>query len=144
MRLERLCAMDLVYVGGAHVLRPYGNEAGLGWGAGEGTVTGERLSGDVRWSNHPTRRGDGTMLPNVRGLITTTDNAHVMFDLTGRTVWVEIHGETTGRQLLMTLFEAEDERYTWLNNIVCISEGAIDPVKLSSHFEVHTCHSDML
>jgi len=135
--------MDLQYVGGFHMARPYGNESGLGWGVGEGTVEGELLSGAVQWSNQPRRRGDGTMLPNARGVITTGDGGEVLFDLTGRTVWVEREGERVGRQLLMALFESEDERYNWLNNAVCMAEGVIDPETLIIHFEIHVCQSDL-
>ena len=46
--------------------RPYGNESGLGWGGGDGMVTGEQLSGEAQWSNQPRLRGDGVMLLNVR------------------------------------------------------------------------------
>ena len=144
MRLERLCSMDLRYVGEVHVVRPYGNEAGLAFGTGLGTVEGERLSGAVTWSNHPTRRGDGTMLPNARAAIRTDDDAVVMLDLTGRTVFVEAAGQTVGRQLLLALFESEDERYAWLNDAVCVAEGAIDGETFVSHFEIHVCHSDLV
>jgi hypothetical protein len=144
MRLERLCTVELRYVGGVELLRPYGNEAGLGYGGGVGTVEGERLSGSIRWSNHPLRRGDGVMLPDVRGAITTADAATVILEFTGRTVFVELEGETVGRQLLMTLLTSEDERYSWLNNTVAIAEGAIDPEKLEAHLEVHLCHSDLV
>lgn len=143
MRLEHLCSIDLKYVGGFHLVRPYGNESGLGWGVGDGTVTGGRLNGTVQWSNQPRRRGDGAMLPNARGVITTGEGAEVLFDLTGRTVWVERGNETVGRQLLMALFEAADERYAWLNNTVCIAEGVIDPT-LVVHFEVHLCASELV
>ncbi len=143
MRLEPLCALDLNYVGGVHLVRPYGNESGLAWGVGEGTVTGDRLGGKARWSNHPRRRGDGAMLPNARGVITTGEGAEILFDLTGRTVWVERGGESVGRQLLMTLFESADERYAWLNNTVCISEGVIVAETLVIHIEVNLCHSEL-
>ena len=144
MRLDRLCGMDLRYTTDFHLARPYGNESGIGWGLGEGTVTGDRLTGPMHWSNQPNRRGDGSMLPNVRGVITTPDSAEVFFDLTGRTVFVDRDGETVGRQLLMTLFESEDARYSWLNNLVCMTEGAIDPVRASAHFEVFICSSDLV
>ncbi|MBA2559610.1 MAG: DUF3237 family protein [Propionibacteriales bacterium] len=136
--------MELAYTSDFHLVRPYGNESGIGWGIGDGTATGDRLSGDVRWSNQPRRRGDGVMLPNARGVITTGEDAEVFFDLTGRTVFVEKDGGTVGRQLLMTLFESEDERYAWLNNKVCMTEGAIDPERATSHFEVHICESDLV
>lgn len=144
MRLEKLCEMDLKYVGGFHMIRPYGNEAGIGWGVGDGSVTGERLSGAVRWSNQPRRRGDGSMLPNARGVIVTPDGADVLFDLTGRTTWVEQGGTSVGRQLLMTLFESEAEAYSWLNNTLCVAEGRIDPETLVLHLDVHLCHSEIV
>jgi hypothetical protein len=142
MHLEKLCVLELAYVGDFHYVSPYAGESGAGWGRGEGTATGERLSGAVQWSNHPTGRGDGVMLPAARGVITTPEGADVVFDLTGRTVFVEHHGETVGRQLLMTLFESDDERYAWLNQTVCITEGAIDPVRKVMRMAVHLCHPE--
>jgi hypothetical protein len=144
MRLNRLCSMDLSYTDGFHLIRPYGGEAGLGWGIGTGTVEGERLRGTVAWSNHPARRGDGAMLPAVRGVITTEDNSEVLFDMSGRTVWVDQNGAVTGRQLLMGLFESEADPYVWMNNSVCVVEGAIDSQTLVVHFEVHECLTDLV
>jgi hypothetical protein len=144
MRLKSLCSMDLSYTGGFHLIRPYDGESGLGWGVGAGTVSGDRLRGTVQWSNHPARRGDGAMLPAVRGMILTEDGAKVVFDLTGRTVWVDADGVSTGRQLLLGLFESEHEAYRWMNDSVCIVEGAIDPETLIVHFEVHECLSDLV
>ena len=144
MRLEHLCSMELRYTTDFHLARPYGNESGVGWGLGEGSVSGDRISGSAQWSNQPNRRGDGVMLPNTRGVVTTADSAEVLFDLTGRTVFVDRDGETVGRQLLMALFESEHDRYSWLNNVVCMAEGAIDPVRAAAHFEVFVCHSDLV
>ncbi len=47
-----------------------------------------------------------------------------------------------GRQLLMTLFESEDDRYRWLNDTVCMTEGAIDPVAKVMHMEVAICRPE--
>lgn len=144
MRLERLCSMDWRYTSDFHLLRPYEGESGLGWGLGDGTVTGERLAGTAQWSNHPSRRGDGAMLPNVRGVITTSDGAEVFVDLTGRTVFVQQDGVAVGRQLLLALFTAEDDQHEWLDNKVCMAEGKVDTGTMSAHFEVFTCESDLL
>ena len=143
MRLEPLCALDLHYTSDFHLARPYGNESGTGWGIGDGRVTGERLTGTAQWSNQPSRRGDGAMLPNARGVVTTADGAEVMFDLTGRTVFVDREGEEVGRQLLMVQFESEDDRYAWLNNAVCVGEGIISAETLTMHMEVYQCVSDI-
>jgi hypothetical protein len=80
---------------------------------------------------------------NGHCVIATDDEAEVFFDLTGRTVFLDVDGAMVGRQLLMTLFESEAGNYAWLNNAVCMTEGAIDPVKLSTHFEVHLCISEL-
>lgn len=59
-------------------------------------------------------------------------------------MWVDTEGVSTGRQLLLCLFESEDEPYRWLNNSVCVVEGAINPETLVVHFEVHECLSDLV
>ena len=53
MRLEELCVLELRYTSDFHYVTPYEGESGKGWGLGEGTATGDRLSGTVQWSNHP-------------------------------------------------------------------------------------------
>lgn len=143
MRLEPLCALDLHYTSDFHLARPYGNESGIGWGIGDGRVTGERLSGSAQWSNQPNRRGDGAMLPNARGVITTDDGAEVFFGLTGRTVFVDRDGEEVGRQLLMVSLESEDDRYAWLNNTVCVGEGVISAQTLTTHMDVFQCVGEL-
>src|SRR5690242_19427956 len=50
---------------------------------GGGHVVGERVSGDLQWTNHPRRRADGTWLPDVQGVITTGDGAAILFSFVG-------------------------------------------------------------
>ena len=142
MRLQQLCEMDLRYTSPFKIVIPYGGD-GSGWGIGEGSVKGERLSGTAQWSNHPRRRGDGAMLPNARGVITADDGAEIFFELSGRTVWVERDRALRGAQLLMTLFESQAEAYTWLNNTVCMSEGKIDPSTLVLALRVFSCENEL-
>lgn len=129
MRLESVCEFVWSYdedvrvrAPGYELISPYSGEEGAGYGEGRGTVSG-RIAGNAVWSNYPRRRSDGCMLPNVRGLITTDDGVPILFELHGRTVFGD---DPTGRQSLVGWFEAEDERYRWLNEIVCIAEGRID------------------
>ncbi len=131
MRLSELCVFTWRYDdagrvpdGGFVLIRPYGEQGG-GYGEGDGTVSGDRLRGTVVWSNHPGRRGDGRMLPDVHGLITTDDGAQILFELRGRTVFNA--DRSRGGQGLIGTFEAADDRYTWLNDVVCIAEGVIRP-----------------
>src|SRR5690349_15415947 len=87
MRLDKLCSLEFRYLD-FHFPKPYGDESGPGWGIGEGTVSGERLSGAIKWSNHPSLRCDGVALPDFRGVISTADGAKVLVCFTGRTVFV--------------------------------------------------------
>lgn len=143
MRLEPLCAFDLRYTGDFHLARPYGDESGLGWGVGDGRVSGDRLAGAAQWSNHPSRRGDGAMLPDARGVVTTRDGAEVIFGFTGRTAFVDRDGRPVGWQLLLVLLESEDDRYAWLNQAVCVGEGVIDPETMTMHLEVYRCVGEL-
>jgi hypothetical protein len=42
------------------------DEEALGFGHGEGRVSGE-LEGTISWANYPRRRQDGVWTPNLRG-----------------------------------------------------------------------------
>ncbi|TMF68780.1 MAG: DUF3237 domain-containing protein [Chloroflexi bacterium] len=145
MILERLCEMELAYRGPFELVKPYGGEEGSGYGEGEGTVTGERMAGQVRWVNHPRRRSDGRMLPDAGGIVQTDDGARVMFRMQGRTVFGRNpQGERKGGQLLWILFESDDERYLWLNDAVCVIEGVIDAQTMRIKFNVYACVNELI
>jgi hypothetical protein len=145
MQLEYVCDMELVYraeplTGEKFLLvRPYGGEEGSGYGEGDGTVTGPRLEGSLRWVNHPHRRNDGSMLPDAHGIIVTHDHAVIMFTLQGRTIFEQEHG----KQLLSVSFEAEAEPYRWLNETWCVLEGLIDGERLRMRARIYACRSDL-
>lgn len=48
-----------------------------------------------------------------------------------------------GRQLLTVMFESEDDRYTWLNNAVCVGDGLIDPIAFTARIEIFTLRSEL-
>lgn len=121
------------------LIRPYGGEEGRGYGQGDGTVTGPQLQGSVRWVNHPHRRSDGAMLPDVHGVIITSDGATIMFSMQGRTFFEA----STGKQLLLTNFEAQDKQYQWLNGALCVLEGVIDAERLAMRARVYACKHEL-
>lgn len=81
----------------------------------------------MRWVNHAHRRSDGAMLPDIWGMITTEEGAHIAFTMQGRTVWAHTPRGVVGNQLLRVLFETADERHRWLNDTVCVLEGRVIP-----------------
>jgi hypothetical protein len=128
-------------MGGKFVLiQPYSGEEGSGYGEGDGTVTGEKLSGRVRWVNHPHRRSDGAILPDAHGVIVTEDGAAVLFSLQGRTFF---EGDL-GKQLLTVVFEAEDARYAWLNASLCVLEGLISLETAGMRGRVYRCVHELV
>lgn len=148
MRLEPLCVLELVYDerggvpnGGFVLVTPYAGGEGSGYGSGHGTARGERLNGTVVWSNHPRRRSDRRMLPNAHGVILTADDASVVFELTGRTVFDD---PGRGAQNLTGWFESADERYRWLNDVVCVAEGVILMDAGRSEIEVYVAVNELL
>ena len=143
MRLEHLCDMELGYQGGFTLIQPYASEEGTGFGTGEGMASGDQLAGRIRWVNHPVRRSDGVMLPNVHGVITTGEGVPILFTMQGRTMSTQTTQGRQGQHLLTALFEAEDERYRWLNTTLCIAEGWQNPETLRFQFHVYTCLSDL-
>ena len=147
MQLTHLCDIELsyrqesLYGEKLIIVRPYGTEEGSGYGEGDGTVTGSKLSGKVRWANHPHRRSDGVMMPDTRGVLQTEDGAHILFRLQGRTFPTE---GTKRRMLLRATFEADDQRYLWLNNTFCVYEGVIDLTSYDIHGRIFACEYDFL
>ncbi len=146
MQLDYICDMELVYQKVSLyndkflLVRPYGGEEGSGYGEGDGSVTGPRIQGSLRWVNHPHRRSDGTMLPDAHGVIVTHDNAIIMFTFQGRTVFEQ----NQGKQLLGVIFETEAESYRWLNATFCVLEGLIDSEKLRMRARIYACRSDIV
>jgi hypothetical protein len=87
----------------------------------EGRCEG-RVQGRFRGANHPRRRGDGTYLPDFQGVIETEDGAVVYFDYQG-------YGRAypAGRRQIVSSAThlSADERYRWLNDVVCVGTGEV-------------------
>jgi hypothetical protein len=143
MRLEHLCDMELGYQGGFTLIQPYPSEEGTGFGVVEGMVSGDHLTGRIRWVNHPQRRSDGAMLADAHGMITTGDGVPILFTLRGRTVARQTGKPAHRQQHFCAFFEAEEECYCWLNTAVCIAEGQFNTETLHLHVRIYACISDL-
>jgi hypothetical protein len=87
----------------------------------EGRCEG-RIAGKLRGANHPRRRSDGTFMPDFQGVIASDDGAHVYFDWRG-------YGRAypPGRRQIVVSGShlSDDERYRWLNDVLCVGEGEV-------------------
>jgi hypothetical protein len=124
------------------VLEPYGGAEGRGFGSGEGRVSGAAFSGRVRWANRPHRRSDGVLVTRATGLILTEDQIPLLFSLQGRMVFSQTEPGGARPHLLTADFEAEDERFRWLNQALCVAEGTIHPDTLRLHLRIYVCRSE--
>jgi hypothetical protein len=138
MRLEFLFEIELDYDGGFVVIAPYGGHEGSGYGDGKGHVSGDRVTGSVRWSNHPHRREDGVLVPNAHGLIETGDGARILFHLGGYSHVIEGSPKLRGIVSPAT-FETDDDRYRWLNDVIAVGEGTIDFETLRLSLRYYAC-----
>ena len=144
MRLEHVCDMELAYQGAFVLSQPYGSLEGAGFGVGAGVVSGDRLAGKVRWVNHPRRRSDGSMLLDAHAVITTEEGCDILCSWQGRAASPGASGQgRQGQQMLAAFFEAEDARYHWLNQIVCIAEGRLHSETLRLQLRIYACLSDL-
>ncbi len=91
------------------------------FGVAEGRCEG-RVSGRFRGANHSLTRRGGAVLPNFQGFIETDDGAELLFDYRGR-------GQTSdGFEAIGTATHVSgDERYRYLNDVVCALEARGDP-----------------
>jgi hypothetical protein len=89
----------------------------------EGRCEG-RVAGRFRGANHPHRRTDLTYLPDFQGVIETADGAVVMFDYRGYgRAYPEERRQVVGTATHLT----SDERYRWLNDVICAIAGEVRP-----------------
>ena len=121
--------------------RPYGardeGAEGLGFGRGEGTVTGE-ISGRVLWANYPRRREDGVWTPNLRGVITADDGADLLVSIHGQSIQEDAPGE---RRAILARVELTTEAspYRWLNTCFLVGEGEIDEEREAWWLDTYVC-----
>jgi hypothetical protein len=124
--------------------RPYGtggeDSEGLGFGHGDGEVTGE-LEGKLAWANYPRRRQDGIWTPNLRGVITLADGQQVLVSVHGQSVLEDAPGH---RRAILARVEltTEAEQYRWLNTSFVVGEGEIDEEREYWWLERYVCVND--
>ncbi len=122
MRLEPFGKLTMRYTQGSWHL-PFGGEEGVGFGTGNGEMTGT-IEGSAVWANHPRRREDGVWTPNLNGVVKTADGDEVLVSIHGQSVLEQ--GGNRRAILARVELASEVERYRWLNTCFLVGEGEID------------------
>ena len=125
MTLERLFDLELQYRPGIEPVAPAEKIDGTPLGSGDGTISGPRLRGSVRWSSFMKPATDGCQL-GFTGFLETDDGARIPFDAIGFAL-----GRDQARPAIWSVdvavqFEPEDERYAWLRPVPVVLDGEFD------------------
>lgn len=134
MEFVELATLELTYTTLEAV--DFGAEGRI-YGTMEGSLTGERISGDLRLTNLAPRRVDNVNLPMLRGILSTDD---------GEVVWVELDGiaslrEPDDARVFTTTFRFRTgaDRYGWLNTVFGVLEGILDLGTGVARGRAYTC-----
>ncbi len=121
------------------LVAPEGRE-GVLIGNGDGTVSGQRIAGTIRWSMYSGNcayllvkagieppPGQHLCTVNPAGVIKTEDGAEVWFDAKGFGLRGYNPSLPHKWRLTMSLrFETQDARYKWLNTTLAMWQGEFD------------------
>jgi hypothetical protein len=144
MQLEHLCDINLICEMSSgsgrnfFLIRSHQNRQGSDSAEQNGVVVGAKLRGTIRWVNL-SRQCGSTAQPEIHGMIQTDDGAPVIFTMCCSNAPVEPFDE---RPLMTAVFEADDERYRWLNNTPCVLDGVVDLTASTIRAQIYTCAQD--
>lgn len=150
--LEHLFDAELWYRSNMDIVMPVEDREGDLIGNGEGTITGERIRGRMRWSFFAANcayllvrsgieppPGEHLCRTNPGGIIETVDGAQVWFDARGYGLRGYDEAQPHKWRLTMALqFHTNDERYRWLNTALGVWEGEFDEETGRARYRAYT------
>ena len=116
MRIEHLYRLRFAY-------KEFWSVGPQNFGLAEGRCEG-RIRGRFRGANHPRVRKGGVVLPDFQGFIETDDGAKILFDYRGRG---RLREDDRFEAVATATHVSDDERYRYLNDVVCAIEGGQGP-----------------
>lgn len=150
-KLEHLFDAELRYDPDVGLIVTDEGREGAHIGNGGGSVTGERISGTIRWSFYTNDcayvfvqagleppPGQHLCTTNPGGVIETEDGAKIWFDARGYGLRGFDANAPHKWSLTMALqLSTDDERYSWLNQTLSIWVGEFDENEGRSHYRAY-------
>ena len=138
MRLEHLTTISLAYdADGLLLVRPFAGHEAQGFGTGTGEAVGQRLAGAIRWSNYPRMNDGGVLMPDVRGVISTTAGP-VLVEFRGYSVGATPDAQRRTVTAAVT-FRTDVAEHRWLNTAIAVHDGTIDFSTMTTEFPTYLC-----
>jgi hypothetical protein len=136
VELNPICALELSFDDPLDLVHAASADGAI-YGTGSGVVVGDRLSGRIRWSNHPRVRPDGTTLPDLHGVMNLDDGAIAMLAMRG--VSTLLADGVSRDTRASVIFTAPAGPHAWLNDAFCVCEGAYDVATETGRFVIYQC-----
>lgn len=134
--LNLLFEMELQYKEGMAAITTPEGKIGQYIGSGNGTATGEKLQGAVRWDLYEAI-DDTRCQTNFAGVIKTPDGANIQFDARGYGMAPDPSQPEAWHMVYAVQFEAADEPYRWLNTTLALWDGQLDMKSYRHHYRVY-------
>jgi len=113
-------------------------EAGEGEyiGTGEGTVSGPRVHGTVRWDLFE-KQEETLCRSSLVGVIETNDGAQIHFDSRGFFIKPDKSKPNRWITSASVHLHTADQRYEWLNTRLAVWEGEFDMETFRHHYQAY-------
>jgi hypothetical protein len=134
--LRPLFTVDLQYKQGLPPITSADGRIGQYLGSGEGTVSGDRLMGTVRWDLYEVV-GETRCETNFAGIIKTSDEAQIQFEAKGYGMVRDSEKPNTWTMVAALQFDTSDRAYAWLNNTIAVWDGEFDMESDRHHYQVY-------
>jgi hypothetical protein len=125
MSLQHLFDAELQYRQDAEPIGVSDGRQGTLIGSGDGTVSGSKLAGSLRWTLFEIP-GELVCLMEPVAQIETTDGARIQLEARGYARRATVQDRVWNVAATLR-FESEDERYRWLDGALGVWEGEFDP-----------------
>ena len=134
-QLRHLFDVELRYEEG---MPPVSEEGKVGEyiGSGAGTVNGDKIKGTVHWTLFEAQ-SETVCGSNLFGVITTDDDVKINFDTMGFFMRPDKDNPHKWVTSAAVSFDAEDERYNWLNTLLGVWQGEFDMKSYQHRYQAY-------
>ncbi len=134
--LNPLFEVNLQYKQGLPPITSAEGRIGQYLGSGEGTVSGERLTGTVRWDLYEAV-GETRCETNFAGVIETSDDVQIQFEAKGYGMVRDSSKPNKWTMVAALQFDTTDNAYAWLNNTIAVWDGEFDMETYRHHYQIY-------